>query len=146
MEIIYIYTHTHKLRKKSWQNQDLGNSNNLQFLKKVEFFPGFQTPLTSPFEPDLFQAIVNTPGMQGKVFTFKASFEGVFKTLKGARRYADHSTKFMINLAKAADPFSEKVVRAGKSHFSSVQLGLFMEGFFPGKCSFYIGHLKVCCT
>lgn len=75
------------------------------FLKKVESFPGFQTPPPPPFEPDLFQAIVNTPGMQGKILTLKASFEGVSKTSKGARWYADHSTKFMITLAKAAGWF-----------------------------------------
>lgn len=84
--------------------------------------------------------------MQGKKFTFKARFEGVSKTLKGARWYADHSTKFMITLAKATGPFSEKVVMAGKSPFSSVQLGLFMEGFFPCECSLYIGRFQVCYT
>lgn len=62
--------------------------------------------------------------MQGKIFPFKASFEGVSKTLEGARWCADHSPDFMITLAKAAGLCSRKVFMAEKSPFSSVQLGL----------------------
>lgn len=83
------------------------------------------TPTPLPFLPDSFQAMVNTPGMQGKILTFQASFEGVSKTLKGARWRADHSTKFMITLAKAAGLCSEKVVMAEKkSPFSLSAAGL----------------------
>lgn len=49
--------------------------------------------------------------------------------MKGARWCADHSTDFMITLAKAAGLCSEKVFMAEKSPFPSVQLGLSKEGF-----------------
>lgn len=79
--------------------------------------------------------------MQGK-YSFKASFEGVSKTMKGARWCSDHSTKFMITLAKAAVLRRAEVVMAEKSPFPSVQLGLSRGGLFPGECSLCIGVWK----
>lgn len=81
--------------------------------------------------------------MQGKILTFQASFEGVSKTLKGARWCADHSTKFMITLAKAAGLCNEKVVMAEKNlPFPSVQLGLFKEGFSQASVLSALGVCK----
>lgn len=84
--------------------------------------------------------------MQGKIFTFKASFEGVSKTLKGARWCVDHSIDFVITLAKAAGPCSEKVFMAEKIPFSLSAAGLVQGRLFPGECSPYIGLLQVCYT
>lgn len=79
------------------------------FLKKLNPFqdprPQFSTPTATRFIPGnskyTWYARENTH--------FKASFEGVSETLKGARWCADHSTDFMITLAKAAGLCSEKV-------------------------------------
>lgn len=101
----------------------------------------FQDPMYfPPSKPDLFQAIVNTPGMEGKIFTLKVSFEGASKTLKGSRWCTDHSTRFMITLAKAAGLCNEKVVMTEKP-LSLSAAGLVQGRLFPGECTSSIGHL-----
>lgn len=62
--------------------------------------------------------------------------------MKGARWSADRCTKFIIALAKAAGPCSEKVVMAEKSPFPSAQLGLSKEGFFQATVLSTLGICK----